>query len=253
MVNVQKSFTIRFSDEQYSPALRIDPDADPQYVIKTFGLITPRPTIFITGGAGNMTIEDIERTRIIMEEGIAHFAEKYHITVIDGGTEAGVMQMIGEARKKHHHKFPLVGVAPFHKVSFPGHLGTSNSAQLEAGHSHFVLVESEDWGGESQMIINLTRAIAAKQQPMIGILINGGRISERDVYLATTQGEDRIPILILEGSGRAADDISFAFKTKRSQSSIIRAIIAGGDIRLSPLEEGPSALVAKLAEHFGQS
>ena len=246
------TFIIRFSEEQYSPALRVDPDVDPQKIIDTFGLLHPRPTLFITGGASRMTEEDIRRTREIMNDGIAYFAERHNITVVDGGTEAGVMEMIGEARKKHRYKFPLIGCAPYYKVTYPGAEAIDTAeATLEGGHSHFVLVNTPEWGGESQTIVNLTRAIAARQAPMMGVLINGGAIAERDVYYATAIGDNPIPILVLEGSGRTADNISTAFKTQRTDNKLIKAIIQGGDIRLSPLDEGVPSLLKHLNTHFG--
>lgn len=253
MPETHGSFLIHLPNGQFAPALRLDANADPQVVIDSFGLLTPTPTIFITGGASDMAAEDIERTREIMEQGIAAFAQKHGITVIDGGTEAGVMQMIGEARKKNGYTFPLIGCAPVGRVSFPGwneDTDDDETAELQVGHSHFVLVNSDEWGGESQMIVNLTRAIASRSRPMIGVLINGGMISTQDVFLATTQGDDRIPILVLDGSGRAADNISTAFKTQRSDNSLIRAIIQGGDIRLTTLEEGVSGVQERLRKHF---
>jgi len=252
MPKAKTSFIIRFSEEQYSPALRIDTEEDAQIIINTFGLLHPRPALFITGGASRMTEEDVQRTREIMNDGIAHFAEQHNLTVIDGGTEAGVMQMIGEARKMHQYKFPLIGCAPYYKVTYPGsEVIEGADAPLQAGHSHFVLVNSHEWGGESQTIVNLTRAIAARQRPMIGVLINGGAIAERDVYYATALGDNRIPILVLDGSGRTADNISTAFKTQQTDNKLIRAIIKGGDIRLAPLDEGVPAFLKQLQKHFG--
>jgi hypothetical protein len=245
------SFTVRFSEDKYSPALRIPPDGDPQHIIDTFGLSTPRPVIFITGGASKMSDEDIQRTRDLVENGIARFAQEHRITVVDGGTEAGVMEMIGDARQKNDFNFPLVGVSPEGLVEYPGRPAThKDAAMLDAGHSHFVLVESDEWGGESEMIVNLTRAIADRQQPMMGILINGGRIAEHDVYLATAKGDNRIPMLIVDGSGRTADTVASAFKTRRTDSAIIKAIIRGGDIRLAALSEGVPALRKQLRQHF---
>ena len=251
MPKEKSTFTIRFSETQYSPALRVNTNDDAQLIIDSFGLMTPRPALFITGGAGKMTDDDITRTREIMNNGIAKFAEEHNLTVIDGGTEAGVMQMIGEARKKNNYKFPLIGCAPYYKVKYPGSEPIDGAeAALEDGHSHFVLVNSHEWGGESETIVKLTRAIAGRQRPMIGVLINGGTIAEKDVYYATAVGDNPIPILILDGSGRTADNISTAFKTQQTDSSMIKAIIQGGDIRLTPLSEGVPSLLKKLTKHF---
>jgi hypothetical protein len=245
-----KQFTIPFSDGRSAPAMILKPDGDPQEVIKTFGLHTPRPTIFITGGASGMTPEDIALTEEIVSVGISAFAEENNITVIDGGTEAGVMKMIGDSRSSHGYNFPLIGVCPISKVSYPGYKNPNEEATLEDGHSHFVLIDAENWGDESLMIAKLTRAIA-HGMPMIGILINGGKIAEKDVYLATAQGENKIPILVLDGSGRTATNIATAFKTGQAANSIIKAIIAGGDIRLTAIGDGKDSMVRKLRNHFG--
>lgn len=252
MQSQKSQFIIGFSQNQWSPAVRLEADANPQKIIDVFSLLSPRPAIFITGGASAMSEEDIEQTRRLIEDGIAAFAQKHRITVIDGGTEAGVMEMIGAARKKGHHNFPLIGVAPIHKVSWPGYEGRSSESTLEAGHSHFVLVESEEWGGESNMIINLAKKIAAGKAPVVGILINGGKIAEREVYLATAQGEERMPVIIIDGSGRTADKISTAFKTQQSDNDLIKAIIKGADIRITALDDGLPALMHELEKIFGK-
>lgn len=245
---LNQPFTIPFGVTT-RPALVVSPSVDPKIIIEAFGLGHPRPTIFITGGAGQMTPEDIQLTHQVVEEGIAAFAQRYHITVIDGGTDAGVMQMIGDARRRNNYDFPLIGVAPLGRVEYPGYENPAHEAILQEGHSHFVLVDGNEWGDESQMIVNMTRAISGGL-PMIGILINGGKIAEKDVYLATTQGNERIPILVLDGSGRTATNIATAFKTGTTTSNIIKAIIGGGDIRLTPLDEGKTTMLHRLHDHF---
>ena len=47
-------------------------------------------------------------------------AAEHHLTVVDGGTDAGIMKMMGEARSAARHSFPLIGVAPSGLVSLPG-------------------------------------------------------------------------------------------------------------------------------------
>lgn len=247
---LNQPFTIRFQGDHYAPAIRVAPDGDPTHIVRAFNLMTPRPVIFLTGGAGAMSEDDVAATRRIIEDGIAAFAEEHKITVIDGGTEAGVMQMIGAARARHRYHFPLLGVAPHGRIEYPGLINPDKEAMLDVGHSHFVLVESNEWGGESQMIVNLTRAIAGGTQPMIGVLINGGKIAQKDVYIATAQGDYRIPILVLEGSGRSADDIATAFRTGKTDQALIRAIIGGGSIKLASLDDGAEGMRRKLQDHF---
>lgn len=242
-------FTITFAGGNTATGMLVSQHADPQWILKMLGLTTPKPAIFITGGAGYMTAEDQRVTEQIIEEGVARFAQENQVTVVDGGTESGVMQLIGEARRKHGYTFPLIGVAPAAKVQYPGYSNPTHEAELEDSHSHFVLVDAPDWGDESQMIVQLTRAMA-EDLPTLGILINGGKISKQDVYLATARGTRKIPILVLEGSGRFADDLATAFRTGKTNQSIIKAIIAGGDIELTSTTEGADAMWKKLVERF---
>jgi hypothetical protein len=114
-------------------------------------------------------------------------------------------------------------------------------------------VQANEWGKESNMIVKMTREISGHGIcPTLGILINGGRISQQDVYLATAKGkkEHRIPILVLEGSGRFADELANATRTGKTPQAIIKAIIDGGDIDLYPTIKGADALYDKLVERF---
>jgi hypothetical protein len=154
-------------------------------------------------------------------------------------------------RQKRRYRFPLIGVAPRLKIEYPGFANPAAEAQLHQGHSHFVLVESDSWGKESRTIVDLTRAISQRQQPMLGILINGGKIAEHDIYLATSVGEDSVPVLVLDGSGRKADEVSTAVKTGKTSSKIIRAIVKGGRIDLVNIHGGADAMLDKLNRHFG--
>ncbi len=248
---MKETFQIRFNDGQTARAIFAKQGMTIEAIANALQLETPAPCIFISGGAGQMSEEDIEKTRQIMDEGVAKFASENGITVIDGGTESGVMKMIGEARRTHNYSFPLIGIAPYGKVQYPGRVNENQEAELDGNHSHFILVDSDEWGGESQTIIDLTRHICGnKQKHALGILINGGKISQQDIYLATAQGDHKIPILVLEGSGRFANQLATAFRTGHANQKILKAIIAGGDIKLLATGEGVETMWQKLDNHF---
>jgi hypothetical protein len=248
------SFMIRFDEQRYTPAVIIPPKGDVNRVVEKFGLRTPRHVLFLSGGAGLMSVDDMHKTYGLFNDCIAPFAERHDMVVIDGGTDSGVMKMLGEIREANGYHFPLVGIAPRLKVSYPSFENAEAEAALQRGHSHFILIESNDWGEESQTIVDLTRAIAGGERQMMGLLVNGGQIAEQDIYLATSdpKGKQRkIPILVLEGSGRKADEVSMAYKSGFTSSKLIRAIIKGGDIRIVHLGDGVEAMQKKLADHFG--
>ena len=247
--NRPPTFTIHFADGHFAPAVRVKRDDDPQTIIDLFNLLVPCPALFISGGAGAMTPDDIAATRDIIADGIADFAEKHRLAVVDGGTDSGVMQMLGQVRRERRYRFPLIGVAPIGRVSYPGHESPDHEAILHEGHSHFVLVEGNQWGDESPMLVNLVRKLSLNK-PSLGVLINGGLIAEKDVYIATTQGENSIPMIVLEGSGRKADEIATALSTGETESKIIKAIISGGRITVASIKAGATALRERLMMHF---
>ncbi|NWF69476.1 MAG: hypothetical protein HXY40_10355 [Chloroflexi bacterium] len=244
-----RRITISFGPQQNAPGLIIPLHSDAEQVKQALGIQQARPVIFISGGASGMSEQDIEMTQQIIANGIAKFAQEKQIVVIDGGTESGVMKMIGDTRRSAGYTFPLIGVTPLGKVDFPGHTNPGKEASLENGHSHFVLVEAQEWGDESETIVRLTHAICAgKTQKALGILINGGKIAQRDVYLAT--GKDlNLPILVLEGSGRFADELATAHKSGQTSEKMLKAILRG-DIQLISTSEGPQGMYKRLVEHF---
>jgi hypothetical protein len=237
-------FTITFPGGHVAQAVCVAPEADPLWIAERFNLIASRPAIFISGGASYMTQEDQQRTTEIMDL-IAQFAQEKDAVIITGGTESGVMQMIGDMRLRHHYQFPLIGIAPLGKIAYPGHANPAKEADLEDSHSHFVLVIGDEWGDESGMIVRLTHTIAGKVKPAVGILINGGKIARHEVYLATTK-ELRLPMLVLEGSGRFADELATAVRTGKTNQRILQAIMAGGDIQIVGTVEGPAKMREKL-------
>lgn len=246
-----KIFTVRFANEQTAQAVRVSPEANPADILRLLGFTEPNPVLFISGGASKMSDEDKQRTHEMIAS-VCQFADENDILVLDGGTESGIMKMLGDTRHASGYGFPLVGVSPLGRVSYPGYDNPRQQATLEDNHSHFVLVDGPEWGDESEMIVKLAYAASGKTKPAVGILINGGKIAMQEVYLATTIRKDGMAIIVLEGSGRAADEISTAFRTGKSSQRILKAILSGGDIQLVGTIEGPEAIQGKLASKFLQ-
>lgn len=244
-----KPFDMQFENGQSAHAVRVVADAKAAIVYRLLGFKDPCPAIFVSGGASKMSETDRKRTEEIIK-GIVLFAEERKAIIIDGGTESGIMKMIGDTRGAVGYQFPLIGVSPLGKVSYPGYKNPNEEAFLEDSHSHFVLVDGDEWGVESRMIVALTHAITGNgKKPAVGILINGGQIAMQEVYLASTRRQ-KMPMIVLEGSGRAADEISTAFRTGKANRSLIQEILAGGDIVLVGTAEGPAAMRVNLMRKF---
>jgi hypothetical protein len=128
---------------------------------------------------------------------------------VDGGTNAGVMRLLGEAHAAGAAGFPLVGVAAEGTVRVPGRpTPRDDAADLEPHHTHFILVPGSEWGAEASWIA-LTASCLAGPAPSVTVLVNGGDIAYEDAEFSLRAGR---AILAIRGSGRAADEIAAAVR-----------------------------------------
>lgn len=249
---MNKRFTIPFNDGRTALAVYVPRYFNPALVAQVLGLPMPRPTIYITGGAGLMSPEDIQVTRMVVEQGLARFAEEHQAIVIDGGTQAGIPAMLGEARLKHRYRFPLVGVVPLELVNYPGHISSHpESAELNSGHSHFVLTAGDAFGDESEPIAQFTYTLSGQGlMPALGVLINGGSIARQEVYQRTTSDSMSFPLVVVEGSGRFADVLAQAFHAGHAEDADLQAIIQTGRLALVSIKDGPEQMYNRLSALF---
>jgi hypothetical protein len=252
MAMKNKRFVIPFEDGHAAFAVQVPRRFDANSVAKALGFDQPRPTIYVTGGASAMSPEDMQATRVIVERGLARFAEERNAIVIDGGTQAGIPILIGDGRQKYRYRFPLIGIAPLELVHYPGYENDNpDSAPLNTAHSHFVLTAGDAFGDESDVITQLTYALSgAGEQPAIGILINGGKIAREEVYDRTTSDTLSFPLIVIEGTGRFADILANAFYTGHADDEDLQKIINKGNLNLVRVDDGPEALRARLSAYF---
>jgi hypothetical protein len=242
-------FNMRFDNGNIARAVRIAGERQTGAALRALGFMHYSPVIFVSGGAGGMSEEDKAIATRMIEE-VCRYAVECNAVIVDGGTESGIMQMLGDVRRRFDLGFPLIGVSPLGKISYPGYKNSNEEAFLEDSHSHFVLVDGEEWGDESKTIVGLTNQLSGYgRRPAIGLLINGGAIALKEIYLATNT-QRKMSIIVLEGSGRAADDISTAVRKGNSNQALLQAILKGGDIELVGTADGPEAIRAKLQEKF---
>jgi len=210
--------------------------------LQTLGL-SCRPTLVLIGGASRISPTDTDRLQHLFIEVLAPLAEELGAIVVDGGTNAGVMQLIGWARSSLSATFPLVGVSPRQLVHFSNrqlvhfsnqghnqnhpcdqpdptslnvepHLLHSGAATvaLEPHHTHFILVPGAVWGDESSWLAWIASALAGSH-PSIAVLVNGGRVSLVDVQWNIAEGRS---IAVVAGSGRLADEIANGMRDPQS-------------------------------------
>jgi hypothetical protein len=201
--------------------------------LNSAGLRLDRAVIVLVGGAGTMGDNEFETVAQVLRDEIVPLAERLDAVVIDGGTDSGVMQLIGRARSASGCRFPLIGVAAESTVLVPGaRTPSSDAARLEPNHTLFLLVPGTQWGDEAPWMMDIAGVVAGRLSS-VTVLINGGEVAYTDVTASLRSGQ---PVVVLAGSGRTADAIARA----RAGN--------GGDDRAVEIAASPLTTVAVIGE-----
>ncbi|NIR53054.1 hypothetical protein GWO43_30890 [candidate division KSB1 bacterium] len=204
---MEKPFDIDFENGRRAKAVRVFQEADLPTAIQELGLTSPVPTLVLIGGAGGITKADMQRLRPLFVDVLARLAADRELCIIDGGTDAGIMQLMGRARRETNGSFSLIGVAAQGTIELPQASSTDvEKARLEPNHSHFIVVPGDNWGDES-VWISRTADLLSKGMPSCSVLINGGENARKDVTNSTKVGR---PVLVISGTGRLADEMASA-------------------------------------------
>jgi hypothetical protein len=203
----------------------------------------PRPVVVLVGGADGVDDAQLARLRPLVEEGLAPLADALGACVIDGGTDTGVMGLIGQARAKLGANFPLIGVSASGTVAEAGSPATPHDApSLEPNHTHVVLVPGSRWGEESPWLAEVASQLAG-DAPSVTVVINGGEVTFEDAARSVAAGR---PVVVVAGSGRTADIMAAALQ-EHSQDKRAADLAASGLLQAVDLGDGPHALARAVA------
>jgi len=228
-----------FPSGHTAEAVRIHPPTDLALALHHMGLPQANPTLVVVGGASGLGQDYLLLLKSLFLEVLSPLAEHLGASVIDGGTDAGVMKLMGEARAEAMATFPLVGVAAIGTVILPNSIQPppEDGCELEHNHSHFVLVPGSLWGDESPWMARVANVMATGV-PSVTILINGGKISWQDVANSVRA---KRPVLVIAGSGRTADELAAAIRGNPT-TSFARKLVNSGLLRTIDLAEGLEAV-----------
>lgn len=241
------SFPIAFDNGKTARVIDLRARPELPEALAELGLNAPRPVLVLVGGASNIGEDDYQRLQSLFLETLAPLVEALGVVVIDGGTNAGVMQLMGQAREQIGGTFPLVGVAPSGKVHVPSYRSSTASQYLEPHHTHFILVPGSKWGDESHYVSEIASLIAGGA-PSVTVLINGGKVSLQDVEASVA--EDR-PVVVIAGTGRLADDIAAALRSPQSEASnTLAPVLQRGHFQPFDLAQSSTQLHSFLQNYF---
>jgi len=181
-------------------------EADPEVARLVTGLREASDAcLFVSGGAGHMEPHHRARVRDVLDAVPLVQRSGPRLVVGDGGTRAGVMELLGDVRARASGTFPLVGVVPAKAVPPYG------NTPVDPNHSHIVAVDDpgwpagrDVWGSETPAMFTVFGQLAAGRAA-VALVANGGRLALEEVERHLRM---RRPIVVLAGSGRAADAIA---------------------------------------------
>jgi SLOG in TRPM, prokaryote len=241
--------TLTFSNDKTALAIRVQSVGGLAETLVNAGLPQNRPTLVLVGGASQLSEEDFQQVQSMVTEAIAPVVQKWQAVVVDGGTDVGVMRLMGQARAELDETFVLVGVCPEAMVTLPGKERADTekeSVVLEPHHTHFVLTSGDRWGAESETLAKVATAIAG-EQPSVTVLINGGEITWQDAAWNVKEGRS---LIVVEGTGRTADVLAAAMVGDGQDERAV-ALVRSGLVRKVALADGSGALVRIIEELFG--
>jgi SLOG in TRPM, prokaryote/SMODS and SLOG-associating 2TM effector domain 1/Protein of unknown function (DUF4231) len=247
---------VSFPNGRQAAVVRAGTDPEPTELLARLELEPGRPVVVVAGGAKTLSGDAHDLAAGAVGPAIARAAAVTGAAVVDGGTAAGIMAIVGEAAQRTHHEdLVLLGVAPGGCVTYPGSPpdAPGDGAALEPNHSHFVLADSAEWGGETSLLVELSETLAAGE-PNVMVVAGGGEVTTEEVLEAARR---RWPIFVLVGSGGTADRLAAAWRSfhqpRRGQSSgeappdrVLQEIVSDGDLRLYERPD-PGELARQLA------
>lgn len=231
--------TIAFPSGSTARVVEVGAGVDGADLVEALRLPRPRGTVVFNGSAAEIDHGLGEQlAAVVGEGGLAGTARRERLTVVTGGTDAGIFSILGRAMT--NRAAPLIGVAPGRLVTWPGRLAARGAGvPLEPHHSHFVLVDGEAWGDETEALLGLARALGG-QGPSVAVVCGGGPVTRKEVL---GHVRDRRPVVVLAGSGRFADELAAAVAGEGEDlHPETSPIVRRGRLTICPIVGGGAAL-----------
>jgi len=154
---------IEFENGRHALMIRASRGDSPYELIERLKIRPPEAIILVCGGADSLDASIKERLELVFNRGVVRAAADRGAALLDGGTQSGVMALLGKAVAEQEDRLVLLGVSPSGKVYYPGvpkgeH--GEHSAPLDPNHTHFVLADGNTWGSETATLFSLADALS---------------------------------------------------------------------------------------------
>ncbi|XP_063105779.1 transient receptor potential cation channel subfamily M member 6 isoform X2 [Cavia porcellus] len=196
----------------------------------------PKLVISVHGGVQNFKMPS--KLNKVFSEGLVKAAETTGAWILTEGVNMGVSKHVGNALKAHSskslRKICTVGIPPWGVIENQRDLTGKNVVcmyqalgnpiskltTLNCMHSHFILADDGTvgkYGNELKLRRNLEKHLSLQKLhscsrqgvPVVGLVVEGGP----NVILSVSEMvKDKQPVVVCEGTGRAADILAFTHK-----------------------------------------
>ncbi|KAJ7994831.1 hypothetical protein DPEC_G00253540 [Dallia pectoralis] len=222
------------------------PDSILRLMLKEWQMELPKILISVHGGIQNFDLHP--RIKQLVGKGLIKAAVTTGAWILTGGVNTGVAKHVGDALKEHcsrsSKKICTVGIAPWGVIENRNDLigrdvvapyqtwlnPMSKLNVLNNFHSHFLLVDDGTVGKYGDKVelrrklekhINLQRIHARIGQgvPVVALILEGGPNVILTV-LEYLQESPPVPVVVCDGTGRAADILAYVHKQTEEGGSL---------------------------------
>ncbi|XP_041420213.1 transient receptor potential cation channel subfamily M member 6 isoform X2 [Xenopus laevis] len=237
--------TINFQDGDHTyhaKYIRISYDTEldllMHLMIKEWQMELPKLVISVHGGIQNFKLPS--KVKQVFGKGLVKAAETTGAWILTEGINTGASKHVGDALKahasQHLRKICAIGIPPWGVIENQQDLigkdvvclyqtlinPMSKLTSLNSMHSHFVMVDDGTvgkYGNEMKFRRNLEEFISLQKihtrmgqgVPVVGLIVEGGP----NVILMVweyVRSSPPVPVVVCEGTGRAADILAFTHK-----------------------------------------
>ncbi|XP_045696415.1 transient receptor potential cation channel subfamily M member 6 isoform X6 [Phyllostomus hastatus] len=205
-------------------------------MLKEWKMELPKLVISVHGGIQNFKMPS--KLKEIFSQGLVKAAETTGAWIITEGIDTGVSKHVGDALKAHFsqclRKIWTVGIPPWGVIENQRDLigkdvvclyqalgnPLCKLTTLNSMHSHFILSDDGTvgkYGNEMMLRRNLEKYLSLQRihsrsrqgVPMVGLVVEGG---PNVILWVWETVKDKHPVVVCEGTGRAADLLAFTHK-----------------------------------------
>lgn len=183
--------------------------------------------------------DDRLRARLVqlVGRGLVRAAQEAGALCVVRGGDAGLAGLVGRAVADIDAAPPLLGIAPAARLALPD-VPAAPGDELEPplpGLTHLLLTPGGPWGSELRLKAEVAQAVA-DGKPVLMVLIGGAEPALAEVLQAVRR---RWPVLVVNGSGGAADALAAQWKARSAQDDdpVVAEILADGNLTCITLGE----------------